>query len=84
MTRTVEVDAATLPAEQRDLVTGLIRSADFYALPPNLAPSEPGGADRFNYRITVESADGTHTVQASEAAVPESLAPLIDWLNRRQ
>ena len=44
---------------------------------------EQSGADLYNYRITIESADGLHTVEATQLSVPESLEPLIVWLDRR-
>lgn len=82
MTRTVEVDVDSLSEDERSAVTALVQNADFFALPPSVSSTVPAGADRFNYRITVESAQGAHTVEATEASAPDSLAPLIDWLNR--
>jgi hypothetical protein len=82
MTRTVEVDVDSLSEDERSAVMGLVQSADFFALPASVSSDAPAGADRFNYRITVESAHGTHTVEATEASAPDSLEPLIDWLNR--
>ena len=84
MTRTVEVATDALSEDQRELVTSLVRSADFFALPQNPAPRDPNGADRFSYTITIDSAARTHTIETNDAAMPESLVPLIDWLNRRQ
>ncbi|MGD2167120.1 MAG: hypothetical protein PVF63_03370 [Gammaproteobacteria bacterium] len=82
MTRTVEVDVDALSEDERTAVTALIQNADFFALPSEVTSTAPAGADRFNYRITVESASGTHTVEATEASAPDSLAPLIEWVNR--
>jgi hypothetical protein len=82
MTRTFEVDTDALPEEQRELVTGLVHNANFFALPSSLASADTGGADQFSYRISIESDGGTHTIEMSEASVPNSLTPLIDWINQ--
>ena len=83
MTRTLEVDIDSLPENERSLVTGMINDADFFALPSVVPRNEQSGADLYNYRITIESADGLHTVEATQLSVPESLEPLIVWLDRR-
>ena len=83
MTTTVELETDSLSEEERSLVMRLVQNADFFALPAKISRADPGGADRFNYRITIESTEGTHTVEAAEAFVPETLEPLIAWLNRR-
>jgi len=44
------------------------------------APS--GGADRFQYEVTVERDEDQHTIEAGEAAVPENLQPLLQHLER--
>ena len=67
----------------RSLVTGMINDANFFALPSVVPRNEQSGADLYNYRITIESADGLHTVEATQLSVPESLEPLIVWLDRR-
>lgn len=75
--RNVSSDA--LPAEERNKLAELIETAHFFELPPLLRATEPG-ADRFQYKISVETEQGEHTVQVDEAAVPAPLQPLISWL----
>ena len=41
-----------------------------------------GGADRFQYEITVEDGNQTHTIAAGESAVPNHLQPLVQHLER--
>ena len=82
MSTTIEIDTGSLSEEERAHVTRLVEDADFFALQADMLRSDPASADRFQYRITIESTDSTHTVEATESAAPEALAELIDWLNR--
>lgn len=84
MTRTVEVDVDSLSEEERSIVTSLVSNADFFALPSVVPRNDQRGADLYSYRITIESEDGTHTVEATQLSVPDSLEPLIEWLDRRR
>ncbi|MEM7553643.1 MAG: protealysin inhibitor emfourin [Cyanobacteria bacterium P01_A01_bin.84] len=38
-------------------------------------------SDRFQYELTVEDQDKQHTVVFSETSIPDTLRPLLDWLN---
>ncbi len=60
-------------------VVDLVDGAGFFALPPVIHSTEPG-ADRFQYKITVESAHVAHTVLVDEGAVPTGLQPVLDWI----
>jgi hypothetical protein len=75
------LDSSMRPISEARRLTRLIERSRFFELPSILEPTEPG-ADRFDYRVTVESEEGRHTVEASEAAVPGSLRPLLDLLTR--
>jgi hypothetical protein len=59
----------------------LIKESGFFEL-PSILESTPASADHFNYRVTVETEEGRHTVEASEAAVPSPMRPLLDYLTR--
>jgi emfourin len=51
---------------------------------PTLAAASPmrgKGADRFQYELTIEDADGRHELAMSEDSVPDELRPLIDRLS---
>jgi hypothetical protein len=39
-----------------------------------------GGADQFQYKISINSGQQTHEVQVDQGAVPAELQPLIAWL----
>jgi hypothetical protein len=57
----------------------LVDEAGFFGLPSEMRSTEPGN-DPFQYKITVESQKGTHTVQVDEAAMPPNLKLLKDWI----
>ena len=69
----------SLPEEERRKVMGLIADAGFFDLPSTLPKGTPG-ADQFQYKISVDSDQGTHEVQVDQSAVPAGLQPLIAWL----
>jgi hypothetical protein len=73
------ISTEQLPAEQAQTLRGLVDASDFYEL-PSVIPSAGPERDPFQYKITVESERGTHTVQAGEAAVPPRLQPVLDWV----
>jgi hypothetical protein len=74
-----EVDITTLPTHEAQAIQDEVESANFFELPAHL-PSR-SGADRFTYRIEVESAGKKHTVEFGEEAMPEILRPLVQRLN---
>jgi hypothetical protein len=74
-----QIDTDTLPSTEADRLLRLIEEARFFGLPTTLQSNLPGG-DRFQYRIKVEEGGKRKEVFADEAAVPETLRPLIDYL----
>jgi hypothetical protein len=77
MVMSFDIDTEALPVEQAEEIQDLVSAADFFSLPPTI-PSAAPGADRFQYKLTVESEAGQHTVDVGEAGVPEDLWPLLD------
>jgi len=75
------LDSSELPLSQARLLKKLLKQSNFFDLPPVLESGAPG-ADRFNYRVTVETEQGRHTVEAQEAAIPGSMRPFLDFLAR--
>ncbi len=47
------------------------------------SPIPASGADRYQYELAVRRAGQDRRVTVSDGAVPDELAPLIDWLQRR-
>ena len=82
ITRSFVVDVDALSDDERSVVQDLIGNAGFFALPAVVPEADRQGADLYHYRITVESSDGVHTVEATQLSAPASLEPLISWLDR--
>jgi hypothetical protein len=72
----VTLDEKDLPAQEADEIQTAVRESQFFALPTKL-PDHSGGADNFNYTITVEDVGRAHTVVGSESALPEALKKLV-------
>lgn len=77
----VDIDARSLEDTERRALTTLVSDAGFFALPQRAIERPVAGADRFNYRVTVESDDRRHTVETTDGSAPAALVPLIEWLN---
>ena len=75
------LDSSTLSVSQARRLKELLKKSGFFELPSNLE-SSPANADQFSYRVTVETEEGKHTVEASEIAVPAAMRPLLDFLTR--
>ncbi len=76
----VDLSSDSLPAAEADELRRLVEAARFFELPSEIVgPAKT--ADQFVYKVTVESADQSHTVTVGESSVPETLRPLIDWLS---
>ncbi len=79
MRLTVAIDTETLPSTEAERLHRLIEQASFFDLPASLKSNAPGG-DRFQYRVKVEQGRKRKEIFADEAAVPETLRPLLDYL----
>ncbi|WP_017314273.1 protealysin inhibitor emfourin [Mastigocladopsis repens] len=83
ISRTKTVDTANISANEADLLPQLVEAANFFNLPENITAST-SQPDRFQYRLTVEDEGRKHTVTVSETALPGTLRPLIEWLQKRE
>jgi len=70
------IDTRSLSAEQAKELESMVNAAGFFELPAKAA-SPPGGADQFNYKITIKVGDKKHTVETNDEAAPASLRPLL-------
>ena len=75
------VDSSALPPMKARRLKELLRKSRFFDLPSTLGSGQPG-VDRFSYKVTVETEQGKHTVEASDAAIPNKMRPLLDFLAR--
>ena len=77
--RAAALDSDALPPQQKRDIETLVERAGFFELPDKIEAPTPG-ADRFQYRLTVESGGRQHTVQVGDGAVPPRLEPLLEKL----
>jgi hypothetical protein len=75
------VDSHSLDEAEISRLEQEIEEASFFELPAQIK-TPAGGADRFQYRITVAINDQETTVEVDEAALPDSLRPLVKHLER--
>jgi hypothetical protein len=75
----VVIDTATLEPDAHQNIRGLIDEAGFFRLPATM-PSPAVGNDRFHYKLTIEESGSSHMVEVGDAALPETLRPLIQRL----
>ena len=73
------MDSSLLPSSQAKRLQQLLKQSCFFDLPTKLKSDQPG-ADRFSYKVTVETEEGVHTVEAGEASIPVSMRPFLDFL----
>jgi Emfourin len=75
------IDSDALPAQEAQALQQELAAARFFSL-PNQIKEQGGGADRFQYEITVDDGKQQHSVVVSEGAVPDTLQPLVQHLER--
>ncbi len=73
------VDTDKLPEEQSSELDKLVGDAAFFELPEKLLP-EKTQPDRFEYHVSVDAGEKSHSVTVSDAAAPDSLRPLLNYL----
>jgi hypothetical protein len=72
------LDSSQLSPEDNKELGRLVESAGFFDLPSDVRAAN-AGADRFQYKLTVKAGPREHTVSVDDAAVPETLRPLLDF-----
>jgi hypothetical protein len=78
--QTTVADSESLAPEHAEQLRVKVDEAGFFGLPGDTGRT-PGAPDRFDYAITVEDDDRTHTVRRSEADLPDAVQELIAWVN---
>lgn len=73
------LDTEELPPGQAEELDKLIGEAEFFELPEELVPEQPR-PDRFEYQVRVKADEKEHEVTVNDAAAPESLRPLLNYL----
>jgi hypothetical protein len=77
LTNSVSTDQ--MSAEEAQKISDLVDTAGFFELPSVIRSNLPE-TDRPQFKITVETERGAHTVQVDEAAVPTQLQPVLNWM----
>ena len=75
---TRSVEEAGLPPDQAKTMAELIQAVDLsgHAETAHEGPQR----DRFQYTVTIETSEGSHTLTVGEAEAPVPLRRLIDWV----
>jgi hypothetical protein len=79
----ITVDENELQPNEADQLHSAVQESHFFSLPTRL-PDHSGGADTFNYTITVEDLARTHTIVGPESALPPPLDELVQKFMRRR
>ncbi len=66
------------PEEDRE-IQDLLEASGFFELPSQITP-QVGIPDQFHYRVTVYSAEDSHTIELSDAVASESMRLLLQKL----
>ena len=74
----LDLDLNTLPEDESQHLLKLIEDADFFNIPEH--PAEPSTADEFQYKISINAGQTSHTLHTSESTMPKSLLPLAKEL----
>lgn len=69
----------SLSAEDQQQLAALLNSANFFDL-PSVIRAQGSSADQFQYKISIQTEQASHTIQFDESAMPSQLAPLLEWL----
>ena len=77
-----EVDTSTLPREKADELQRLVGNAGFPDQPP--APLRAaGGADVYQYEITLDDGSGAKTYRADEMKMPDGWRAVVDGVLKK-
>ena len=77
-----DIGSSDLTPEEGSELNRLVDASHFFDLPSELRASNPG-ADRFHYKLTLKNGARQHTVALDDAAVPENLRPLLNWVTAK-
>jgi hypothetical protein len=83
LNRPVVIDTASLAAEERSKLEGLVQAARFFTLPTVIGTKQRRAADVREYAITVEDGVHNHTVHITEPFENPALEELIEALASR-
>lgn len=83
ITLSAVVDPDLLSPDEKKVVEESIRNTKFFDLPSKSSPPVAGAADYYQYKITVETPQQSHTVETTDLTMPTELRPLIRILRKK-
>jgi hypothetical protein len=75
------VDTDNLDDQSKRTLQSLVDSSRFFDLPARLSSPTPG-ADRFQFKVTIQDGNRSHTVEADEGALAPEVQALFQYLTR--
>ena len=79
LSRHWEVDGSELDADHRQIIKDLLDQEDAAT---KKVPVNPGAADLMQYTLAIADAGHTSTFHFADTTLPESVRPLIDYLQQ--
>ena len=76
----VSLDTDNMSQDESAQLHQMCNNMNFFNLPSKL-DARTGAADLFRYKITVESKDGTHTVETTDLSMTPGLENLVNYLS---
>lgn len=72
-----EINTASLPSEEATQLISLVENSRIFQA---TSQRTPNAADLLTYEFTIETKAGTHQVSFDDLSLPESIRPLLEYL----
>jgi hypothetical protein len=79
--QSLEIDSDKLPHPKAKELERLVEETRPFDQPSAHAPVNQM-RDGFQYDLTLDAGDRTHSIKTADGAMPDELQPLIDWLSK--
>ena len=85
MNNNISINTDYLSPDEASKIQHLVEDAKFFELPeePSNSLQRSGGADYFEYKITIETKDRKHEVKTTDITMPSNLSPLTRYLRQK-
>lgn len=82
ITTKIDIDSNSLPPYEVEKLEQLINDSGFFEFDKNDSV-QVGLPDQFRYELTIKYKNERQTIELSDATIPESFRPLINYLNQK-
>ena len=82
ITTKIDIDSNSLPPDEVEKLEQLINDSGFFEFDKNDSV-QVGLPDQFRYELTIKYKNERQTIELSDATIPESFRPLINYLNQK-